>query len=73
MIKIRFLENAVLLSALSLAFQSAAHANSGPEAQTKVDNKTARLVSLADSIDPLKEHFNANRGKNRFITLLSPT
>ena len=33
----------------------------------------ASLISLADSIDPLKRHFNANREKTRVLALLSPT
>lgn len=31
------------------------------------------LVSLADSLQPLKERFNRNRNRLRFLTLLSPT
>lgn len=31
------------------------------------------LVSLADSLQPLKERFNRNRSRLRFLTLLSPT
>jgi hypothetical protein len=30
-------------------------------------------VSLAASLDPLKEHFNADKDKFRFIALVSPT
>ncbi len=32
-----------------------------------------QVVSLADSLQPLREHFNSNRGKLRFVALLSPT
>lgn len=31
------------------------------------------LTSLAKSLDPLRDHFNANKDKLRFVTLLSPT
>ena len=30
-------------------------------------------VSLVDSLEPLKNHFNANSGTLRFVALLSPT
>jgi hypothetical protein len=33
----------------------------------------AQPVSLADSLQPLKDHFNANRAMLRLIVLLSPT
>jgi len=33
----------------------------------------AQPVSLADSLQPLKDHFNANSGTLRFVALLSPT
>ena len=31
------------------------------------------LIPLDDSLAPLKEAFNRNRGTRRFVTLLSPT
>lgn len=31
------------------------------------------LVSLAESLDPLQERFNADVGKRRVVALLSPT
>ena len=31
------------------------------------------LVSIADSLDPLKKYFNENIKKIRFLALLSPT
>ncbi len=31
------------------------------------------VTSLADSTHPLKEHFNDNKNKLRFLALLSPT
>lgn len=37
------------------------------------DTVIAETVSLADSLDPLIEYFNANKNAVRFITLLSPT
>ena len=32
-----------------------------------------RLLSLADSLDPLLDHFNRHRGQLRVLALLSPT
>lgn len=31
------------------------------------------LISLADSLKPLQERFNAQKDKPRFVALLSPT
>jgi len=31
------------------------------------------VQSLADSLDPLRDRFNADRDKPRFIAILSPT
>lgn len=31
------------------------------------------VVSLAGSLQPLKDHFNDNKDKLRFLALLSPT
>ncbi len=36
-------------------------------------NNAHSIISLADSLQPLQEHFNRNTGKLRFVTLLSPT
>ena len=33
----------------------------------------ANLTSLSDSLDPLRERFNADKGKHRVVALLSPT
>ncbi len=33
----------------------------------------ARLISLADSLAPLRDRFNADKGKPRLVALLSPT
>jgi hypothetical protein len=33
----------------------------------------AQPVSLVDSLQPLKDHFNDNSGRLRFIAVLSPT
>jgi ribosomal protein S15P/S13E len=35
--------------------------------------KPLDVTSLADSIQPLKEHFNSNKAKLRFLALVSPT
>jgi len=31
------------------------------------------VVSLGGSLQPLKDHFNSNKSKRRFLALLSPT
>ena len=31
------------------------------------------LISLADSLQPLRERFNSEKDKHRFIAILSPT
>ncbi|HEY3245488.1 MAG TPA: hypothetical protein VGM03_19265 [Phycisphaerae bacterium] len=36
-------------------------------------SSTRGLVSLGDSVSPLRERFNAERQKLRFVALLSPT
>jgi hypothetical protein len=38
-----------------------------------MDTERAQPLSLADSLQPLKDHFNGNSGRLRFIALLSPT
>jgi hypothetical protein len=32
-----------------------------------------KVISLANSIDPLKRRFNADKGKLRFLAIVSPT
>ena len=34
---------------------------------------SVELTSLAESLKPLRTHFNANKSKHRFVALLSPT
>jgi hypothetical protein len=36
------------------------------------DEISFKLHSLADSLQPLKDHFNRDKGKPRFLALLSP-
>jgi len=36
-------------------------------------HESAKVVSLGGSLRPLKDHFNSNKGKRRFLALLSPT
>jgi hypothetical protein len=31
------------------------------------------IVSLRESLQPLKDHFNANKGRIRFLAVVSPT
>ena len=40
--------------------------------QTKRESPV-EVVSLAESLEPLRKHFNANKDKHRFVALLSPT
>ncbi len=43
-------------------------------AAAKVDEKpTEKLISLADSISPLSERFNANQNQLQLVAILSPT
>jgi hypothetical protein len=35
--------------------------------------ESIELVSLANSLQPLKDYFNNNKSKRRFLALLSPT
>jgi len=35
--------------------------------------RSATLVSLEDSLEPLEKHFNAHRDAHRFLAVLSPT
>ena len=42
--------------------------------QDNVSNDVGvRVVDLAASVEPLKERFNANQDKVRFVALVSPT
>jgi len=34
---------------------------------------SVEVVSLGGSLQPLKDHFNRNKSKRRFLALLSPT
>jgi hypothetical protein len=36
-------------------------------------SESIELVALANSLQPLKDHFNNNKNKRRFLALLSPT
>jgi hypothetical protein len=38
-----------------------------------VDKKPSDLTILADSLQPLQQHFNKNSARLRFLALLSPT
>ena len=35
--------------------------------------RSANLVSLQDSLEPLEKHFNEHRNTRRFVAVLSPT
>lgn len=48
-------------------------ARSGEPADTPAAKDSDSLTSLAESLTPLRDHFNANKNKYRFVTLLSPT
>jgi hypothetical protein len=36
------------------------------------NDMSLKLPSLADSLQPLRDHFNHNKGNPRFLALLSP-
>ncbi len=36
-------------------------------------DESVEIVPLGGSLQPLKDHFNSNKGKRRFLALLSPT
>jgi hypothetical protein len=36
-------------------------------------NQSNRMITLDSSLDPLIDHFNDNKEKIRFLSLLSPT
>jgi hypothetical protein len=38
-----------------------------------VDKEPSKLISLADSLQPLRQYFNQNLDRLRFLALLSPT
>ena len=44
----------------------------GASSQSDSTN-SVELTSLAESLEPLRAHFNANKNKHRFVALLSPT
>lgn len=44
-----------------------------PQIPASLQNATVEVTSLADSLDPLKNYFNANKDRHRFVALLSPT
>ena len=72
-----------ILLLIAPAVASACPANDeGPYPKTTPGQSTAaqaqeggshRLVTLAGSIAPLTDHFNGNKDKVRFLTILSPT
>ncbi len=72
-----------ILLLIAPAVASACYANDeAPYPKTTLGQSTAaqaqeggshRLVTLAGSIAPLTDHFNANKDKVRFLTILSPT
>jgi len=37
------------------------------------NKKSSTLITLADSLRPLEQHFNKNSDRLRFLALLSPT
>lgn len=47
--------------------------NAQPQVNRVTPGGGAELISLADSLQPLGDRFNANKDKIRFIALLSPT
>lgn len=44
-----------------------------PKVGSAAENQALKIASLADSLQPLRDRFNADRDKPRFIAILSPT
>ena len=70
----------VIVLGLAAALVGCAATNDGPSAprcrltdQVVEGRATASMISLSESLEPLRERFNAAKGKNRFIAILSPT
>ncbi len=61
----------VLLAAAVTALPAVAFGREGVKPLD--DDAASRMVSLSDSIEPLVDQFNADKGKLRLVTLLSPT
>lgn len=59
----------VLLAAAVTALPAVALEHEG----AKPLDELVSVVSLADSLKPLKDRFNAHKDKNRFVAILSPT
>ena len=45
----------------------------GRRKMKKNSDRPAEIFPLTDSLQPLKDHFNAHRGKLRFMAVISPT
>lgn len=56
----------IMLPMLGMLIDSKSSANASTPNQQS-------LISLEKSIAPLRDHFNANKDKYRFVALLSPT
>ena len=39
----------------------------------RIENQPSDIITLDNTLDPLKEQFNTDSSKARFIALLSPT
>jgi len=59
---VRFFLGTGLVAALMISSYTDAKTSNDP-----------RLTSLAASLEPLREHYNAHKDKHRFVALLSPT
>lgn len=59
----------VLLAATVAALPVVAFEREG----AKPLDEPVSVASLADSLKPLKDRFNAHRDKTRFVAILSPT
>ena len=44
-----------------------------PTKPSSAQSTSVEITSLAESLDPLKDYFNANKDRYRFVALLSPT
>ncbi len=74
-VSVMFMLTVVVLIALP-ACRAGSPSGSLGDARSPVKPKAgdrANVTSLRESLDPLRDHFNANKDRHRFVALLSPT
>ncbi len=62
-----------VLKSMSFDVPASLAGSCGPAESGAASQPAAALTSLADSVEPLREAFNAATGRYRFVALLSPT